>query len=334
MKTNKLPQANSFAPRLRQQTTQPPNPEAWSTAFKDWLASQSSPNTCRAYRSAWITFRKDTGLRPLDVDTAAIAAWVNAMTETGLTASTIHQRLAAISSFYKHAIRAGLCRINPVDPVPRPHHEPYSRARALDPEQARALLAAIPRNTRQGKRDFALLLLLLVTGRSLSEICQLRFGDLHSRGDQSWINWSDGDRPEPVPITVRTAIRDFLIANGQLGSIQGEEHLFTPLTNRAARLPNVFEHSWESSQPLSVTMVGRLIKKYARRAGLNPRHITPQTLRYTAAALRAQVGANPQEIANLLGYADPATADRLLRQLRVNAKPAWQKIISLIQPDN
>jgi site-specific recombinase XerD len=55
----------------------------------------------------------------------------------------------------------------------------------------------------------------------------------------------------------------------------------------------------ESSQPLSTTIVGRLIQKYAHRAGLNAAQITPQTLRYTAAALCAQVGANPQEIAKL-----------------------------------
>ena len=319
--------------RLKRRHPRNPNPADWSAAFKDWLACQPSPHTQRAYRAAWIAFRKDTGLRPLEADTPDFTAWLETMATADLSAATMHQRLAAISSFYKHAIRAGLCRYNPVDPVPRPRHQPYSKARALDPPQARAFLAAIPRNTRQGKRDFALLLLLLITGRSISEICQLRFADLQSHRDKSWINWPDADLPDPVPLPVWSAIRDFLVANGQLGSIRGEEHLFTPLTDRAARLPNVSVHAWESSQPISTTMVGRLIKKYARRAGLDPAHITPQTLRYTAAALRAQAGADPQQIADLLGYADPATADRLLRQLQVNPTPPWRKVISLLHPE-
>ena len=81
-------------------------------------------------------------------------------------------------------------------------------------------------------------------------------------------------------------------------------------------------------------MVGRLIKKYAQRANLDATHITPQTLRYTAAALRSQVGADPQQIAELLGYADPATANRLLRKLQINPQTPWQKLQSILHPKN
>lgn len=330
MKTNKHPNP---IPRLRQTST-PPSPEAWALAFKVWLESQGSENTRRAYRSAWIAFRKDTGLRPLEAKTSDISSWVEIMIAAVLTTATIHQRLAAVSSFYKYAIRAGLCRYNPADPVPRPHHEPYSRARALDPDQARALLAAIPRDTRQGKRDFALFSSVLITGRSIHAICRLRFGDIKIQNDQVWISWSADCPPEPVSTNLWSAIRDFLSANGQLGSIHPRDFIFTPLTDRATHLPNVPSKSWDSSMPISTTMVGRLIKKYAQRAGLDPTHITPQTLRYTAATLRAQVGADPQKIADLLGYADPTTADRLLRQLQVNAHPPWQKLQTILQPEN
>ena len=212
--------------------------------------------------------------------------------------------------------------------VLRPQPKPYSRARALQPDQARALLAGIPRATRQGQRDYALLLTALISGRPLTEICQLRFGDLTIRGDTAWITWP-GDQPptpEQMPRPLWHAFRDFLAANGQMGSIRPEDYLFTPLSDRAAHLPNVDPGAWDATAPLSPAMVGRLIKKYARRAGLDPAHISAQTLRYTAAALRAQAGADPQQIADLLGYADPHTADRLLRQLQVNPPTPWQKL--------
>jgi integrase len=79
-------------------------------------------------------------------------------------------------------------------------------------------------------------------------------------------------------------------------------------------------------------MICRLVKKYARRAGLEPDQITPQTLRYTAASLRATSGADPAQIADLLGYTNPASADRLLRQLQINSNPPWQKFIELVVP--
>ena len=187
-------------------------------------------------------------------------------------------------------------------------------------------MAAIPRSTRQGKRDYALFSIAVYTGRPVSAICKLRFGDLQRRDQVLWINWPGDEHPQPAHKFIWDGITDFLEANGQLGSIQSDDYIFTALTERATHLPNVPVATWDSSQPLSPNMVARLIKKYARRAGLDPKHITPKTLQYTAAAQHASLGAPPQLLADWLNYGDPYTFDKLYRNLVANASPPWQNI--------
>ena len=139
----------------------------------------------------------DTHLDPREATSADILAWCNQLSATGLRAATVHQRLAALSSFYGYAVRQGLLPLNPADPVPRPEIQPHTRAFALPPDQVRALLHAVSHNTRQGKRDYALLLTLL------------------------------------IPALLLDALRDFLQENGQLASVRPEDHIFTPLSFQA-----------------------------------------------------------------------------------------------------
>ena len=114
-----------------------------------------------------------------------------------------------------------------------------------------------------------------------------------SRGEGSvFYRWSGKGRArrDQCPLPVWQSIQQYLSRSGKLESIQPEDYIFTPLTDRAARLPNVDQSSWTRNQPLSSREVGRLLKKYAKRAGLDPAKIRVHTLRHTAAMLRKQAG--------------------------------------------
>jgi integrase/recombinase XerD len=52
---------------------------------------------------------------------------------------------------------------------------------ALGDAQARTLLNAPPEDTLKGKRDRAILAVLLYHGQRRQELCRLRVKDLHSR---------------------------------------------------------------------------------------------------------------------------------------------------------
>lgn len=158
----------------------------WAQAYNLWLNSRASHHTRRAYASAWSAFQDHSGKLPWEITRADIARWLDAQRAAGLSASTINQRLAALSSFFNYAsqvffdhshtdstsILSGAGGVvegpitNPAQSIPRLKSQSFSKSRYLSVEEARALLRAIPRHTIQGLRDYALFLTYLVTGRT------------------------------------------------------------------------------------------------------------------------------------------------------------------------
>ena len=383
------------------------NASRWAQAFDLWLNSLNSPNTRRAYASAWSSFQSITGKLPWEVTRADVASFLDALRAAGLSPSTINQRLAALSSFFNYASQVfcdcshsssrgivyshkpvGLSGAggvlegslsNPAQSIPRLKTTSYSQSRFLTIPEARALLRAISRLTIQGLRDYALFLAYLITGRRNSEIRQLRYGDfefsscnltsfprsvpmrmgVYSRtccgtskqkacpvkipneGRRSdslqekntiYYRWSGKGktRRDQCPFPVWDAIQEYLATSGKLPHIQPSDFIFTPLTDRATRLPNVDPDSWTRNRPLSSREVGRLLKKYARRAGLIPSRIRVHTLRHTAAMLRRQAGDDIDQISSFLGHASLATTQIYLHNLEGQKDSSWMRVADLL----
>ncbi len=93
------------------------------------------------------------------------------------SAVTIGARTACLSSFYRFCIRMGLLASNPCDALERPKIQP-APARGYTADQVRKLLAIIP-DDLPGRRDRAIVLTLVLTGRRRSEVLNLEAGDIH-----------------------------------------------------------------------------------------------------------------------------------------------------------
>jgi site-specific recombinase XerC len=70
----------------------------------------------------------------------------------------------------------GLMASNPCDAVERPRTV-TAPARGLSPDQVRSLLAVVP-DTMEGRRDRAILLTFILTGRRRAEVMALTAGDI------------------------------------------------------------------------------------------------------------------------------------------------------------
>jgi hypothetical protein len=104
----------------------------------------------------------------------------------------------------------------------------------------------------------------------------------------------------------------------------------TPKAQRATRLPNIDPAAWDPNSALSAATVNRLLKHYARRAGLDPRPLHVHTLRHSAAMLEEQTGAGLLAISRLLGHADPKTTIRYLDHLRGQPDTSWAQKCALL----
>ena len=104
--------------------------------------------------------------------------------------TTANLRLAAISSFYRYALRNDFLRGgNPVERVERQAVQSYAAARPLAYDDLRVRLAEIDLSTPAGLRDYALLLLGLHTGRRVSELAGLRREHIIIRASRVEITW-------------------------------------------------------------------------------------------------------------------------------------------------
>lgn len=315
----------------------------WVDAWDLFLASRKSENTRRAYRKAWEILLAWTEKAPWEIDRTDLFAWVDMMHQVGLADATIQLRVAAISAFFQYTMdeyevtradgrKEPLFNRNPAASKSlRPAVEAFSKVEALRGDQLNALLRAIPMDTIQGLRDFALFIFYASTGRRNTEIRELQKKHFRQAGEIRQYQWH-GKRKEgwdEVTPDVWEAIQVYLEAAGQPWESLGEDaFIFTGLNDHATRLKGITE--WVPFQhPLSMRQVGALLKKYARRAGLDARKIHVHVLRHTTATLMDEAGFGLREIQERLRHSSLDMTSRYMDKLKGQKNTYWVAVKAL-----
>lgn len=340
----------------------------WSRAFHQWLDELPAENTRRAYTRAWrdlLNFTdkqpwairsddirdwiQDLQIRPLHPDNAKALIKKGRRSESsGYSPATINLYLTAVSSFYTFARERYLINRlgeperalhdapNPARAVRRPKVTRFGKADYLDTEAMTALLRAIPQDTVQGLRDLALILGFMLTGRRSSEWRALRWGDIQHRGGQVYYEWSGKGKEEQLhelAPPVWDMLQRYLEAAGRREAICDEDYVFTPLGDAAARLPNVSELTWHQNRPLSLAHCNALLKKYARRAGLDPTRVTVHTLRHSFAMLLSSLGVDVLTISKRLGHSNLDITLVYLDHLKGVEDHTWRQAAAALKLD-
>lgn len=340
--------------RLPTSADKPDHAHHYPRAFHQWMTELSSSNTRRAYTRAWSDLLRHAGKHPWEITCSDLRDWVDDLSKrpcgkkTGYSSATINQYIAAVSSFYRFAIER--CPIvtgdgrerplhtgpNPALAVQRPNNTGFRRANYLDADALTAILAVIPRHTVQGLRDLALFLGYILTGRRNTEWRCLRWGDITHHNTAIHHTWNgkgkESQRHELAP-PVWDAIRNYLRAAGRLNNIQPGDYVFVPLNDRAAHLPNVPSDEWTRSRPLSLGHVNRLLKKYARRAGLDPANVTVHTLRHSFAMLLDSLGVDVNTISKRLGHSNLNTTTIYLDHIKGVPDSTWRQAAATLKLD-
>ncbi len=225
-----------------------------------------------------------------------------ALAEEKLSPSTINVRLSAIRKLAAEAadnrlldpgLAAGIGKVKGVK---------SSGVRAgnwLTKEQARELLLAPDTSTLKGKRDRAILALLLGCGLRRSELVALEAGQVEQRENRWVITDFKGKggriRTVPVPAWVKSAIDEWTAA----AQIK-DARMFRSI-GKGGRL---------QSKTLAPMGVWWLVKEYAEGIGFG--NLAPHDLRRTCAKLCRKSGGDLEQIQMLLGHASIQTTERYL----------------------
>lgn len=316
----------------------------WAEAFEAWIGSRAA-NTQRAYRKAWENLLAFTSKSPWQIGRAEVQDWVKGMRESGLSAATVAQRIAGVSSFYEFAINdysfvladgrnVPLHNFNPAGGKKlRPKVNPYGKSTHLGPRETKALLRVIRRDTVRGLWEYALIKGYIYTMRRNTEWRTIRWGDIDQSGDKVHYRWSGKgkvDQRYEMPATVWDAVVAYLKAAGRWGKMEDSDPIFPALTDRARRLKNVGDDFEPWKKPVSAHYVGDVLKKYCRKAGLDAKKIHVHTLRHTGAMLRIKIGESVQEVSKDLAHANIATTQIYVDHVQGHQDSFWQKVDVLL----
>ena len=206
--------------------------------------------------------------------------------------STRARKAAAIRSFFKRRVVAGLTESDPTRSLPSPRLE-STLPRTLTVEEVEKLLAK-PKATPGGLRDRALLETLYGAGLRASEALALRLQDVDLEvGFVRTVGKGDKERVVPLGRMAMEAIRAY--------NERGRPFLGGPGTLKS---PELFLN--QRGRRLSRQGLHAIIKGYAREAGL-PDDVSAHTLRHSFATHLLEGGADLRAVQEMLGHADLST---------------------------
>lgn len=219
----------------------------------------------------------------------------------GLSASTVNLRLSAIRRFVSEAAENALLPREVADSIARvkgPRRLGRRTGRWLSAEQAQALITSPPAHTIRGRRDRAILALLIGTGLRRHELADLQSEQL-CRRDARWIIADlkgKGGRVRTVPVAdwVMRFVRDWIatapVADGSLF--------------RSVRKDGAIGSRSMSAQAIMIVVAG-----WSGAIGLR---VAPHDLRRTFAHLAHQAGTPIEQIQFSLGHSSVATTELYL----------------------
>lgn len=225
-----------------------------------------------------------------ELDGGAVLATVRAASEV-MAAPSLRCMVTALRSFLRFLYVTGSVSVPLVKAVPALKSWPRTALpSAIPAAEARRLVAGCDGATGRGRRDAAVLVVLLRLGLRAGEVARLELEDIDWRCGDIAIKGKGGHGDVmPLPVEVGEAIATYL-RGGRPSS-----------SSRA-----VFLTAVAPIRPLSSDGVALLVRRACERAGVA--RIGPHRLRHTLATETLRAGAPMAEVAQLLRHADQATS--------------------------
>jgi len=200
------------------------------------------------------------------------------------SACTVSSYLSAVKSFYTY-LEGEKITPNIAAGVKGAKHQHGFRKDALTPKQAKEVICSIDTSTTEGKRDLALVNLLITTGLRTVEVERANIEDIRSETGEAllYIQGKGRDSKDAFVLltdSTLTPIKEYLRARGKQPDTAP---LFASHSDR------------NNGGRLTTRSISRIAKKALRSAGYDDSRLTAHSMRHTAVTLSLLAGASVQE---------------------------------------
>ena len=217
--------------------------------------------------------------------------------------------LSAIRHFFDIQVTRHAVILNPAASV---RGERYQAVEGKTPEitiaQARQLLQSIDDSTVVGRRDKAIIGILIYTAARVGAVAKLQVKHFYHSGEQYCLRFEEkGGKSREIPVRhdFEQYILDYMSKAGII-ALNDNAPLFRTALGRTKQL---------TDRATTDNDMQRMVKRRMKDAGL-PSKLSPHSFRSGTATDLLEQGVTREDVQYLLGHADPRTTDLYDRRKR------------------
>lgn len=269
-------------------------------------------NTVEAYRrdlDKFLTFVERRKLTLQKVRREDVVEFLRSLYSQKLDSRSVARHLASVRNFFKFLCLEKIVNQDPSADIESPKIW-KTLPKYLSPEEVDRLLAQPQAATSLGGRDKAMLELLYSTGLRVSELVNLKLGDLQfEMGYLRCLGKGSKERLIPVGKPALKAVEKYL--RSARPRLVGERLTPQLFVNRHGR---------------RLTRQGfwKILRAYGRRAGIKT-PLTPHRLRHSFATHLLERGADLRSVQLMLGHADISTTQIYTHVIQERLKQIYRQ---------
>ncbi len=214
-------------------------------------------------------------------------------TDRGLAALTMSGYLTAVRRYFEWLETKQVHR-NIARGIKGPARKRGFKKDSLTVEQSKDVLSSIKRTTLTGKRDFALINLMIRTGLRTIEVARALREDMSSQGGETvlFIHGKGRDSKDELVLLTPATLEPILAYLKARKSVKNEDPLFA------------YHSTKNFGEGLTTRSVSRIVKTRLKGIDLDDARLTAHSLRHTAITLSLLAGATAQEARVMARHAD------------------------------
>jgi integrase/recombinase XerD len=168
------------------------------------------------------------------------------------------------------------------------------RKECLTFEQIRDTVGGIDKETEQGKRDLAIISVLLRTGLRTIEIQRADIGDISQAGGQAklYIQGKGRDSKDDFVVLTEGALKPLYAYLKTRGNTNDSDPLFSSVSDQ------------NRGERMTTRSLSRLVKIALNNANINNSKLTAHSFRHTAITTALLAGASLQEVKNMARHSN------------------------------